>query len=291
MMLRGGGSFDWNRDWDLPKGIRGTTTASTLVDLYRVWDNPDIPDAYETQIVPAAAVELRWPFVKSTGGARHVIEPIGQVVWSQAIHDQQNIPNEDSRLPEFDETNLFSLNRFPGLDRAETGLRANLGISYTRYDPAGWSLGLTLGRVVRDTEIDDFAEGTGLAGRWSDYIGSVSLELPWGLGLVNRALFDPDLVFRRNEFALAYDGDLGALRAAYTYLAEDDSNPILGPAARDERARPRRQGPRPPQLGAARPLALRPGGERQPAGRGGDNLRQRVRGVRPFGLAPLYHIV
>ena len=229
MMIRGGGSLDWNRDWDLPQGIRGTTTASTLVDLYRVWDNPDIPDSYETQIVPAAAVELRWPFVKSTGGARHVIEPIGQVVWSQAIHEQQNIPNEDSRLPEFDETNLFSLNRFPGLDRSETGLRANLGISYTRYDPAGWSLGLTLGRVVRDTAVDDFAEGTGLAGRWSDYIGSVSLELPWGLGLVNRALFDPDLVFRRNEFALAYDGDLGAVRAAYTYLAEDDSNPILGP--------------------------------------------------------------
>jgi LPS-assembly protein len=158
-----------------------------------------------------------------------VIEPIGQVVWSTAVHEQQNIPNEDSRLPEFDETNLFSLNRFPGLDRSETGLRANLGISYTRYDPAGWSMGLTLGRVVRDTAIDEFAEGTGLAGRWSDWIGAVSLELPWGLGLVNRALFDPDLDFRRNEFALVYDGDFGAMRAAYTYLAEDDSNPILGP--------------------------------------------------------------
>ena len=229
MMLRGGGALDWNREWDLPKGIRGTTTASTLVDIYRVWDNPDVPDAYETQIVPAAAVELRWPFVRAAGGASHVIEPIGQVVWSKAIHDQQNIPNEDSRLPEFDETNLFSLNRFPGLDRWETGLRANLGISYTRYDPAGWSMGLTLGRVVRDTAIDEFAEGTGLAGRWSDWIASASLELPWGLGLVNRALFDPSFDFRRNEFALAYDGELGALRAAYTYLAEDDSNPILGP--------------------------------------------------------------
>ena len=159
MMIRGGGSVDWNREWDLPRGIRGTTTASTLVDLYRVWDNPAIPDAVETQVVPAAAVELRWPFVRSTGGASHVIEPIGQVVWSKALTDQNDIPNEDSRLPEFDETNLFSLNRFPGLDRTETGLRANLGISYTRYDPAGWSLGLTLGRVVRDTEIDEFAEG------------------------------------------------------------------------------------------------------------------------------------
>ncbi len=291
MMLRGGGSFDWNREWDLPKGLRGTTTASTLIDLYRIWDNPDVPDRYEAQVVPTAAIELRWPLVRVTGHATHVIEPIGQVAWSNAFTEQDNIPNEDSRLPEFDETNLFSLNRFPGLDRSETGLRANLGISYTRYDPTGWSLGLTLGRVVRDTAVDEFAEGTGLAGRWSDYIGAVSLDLPWGLGLVNRSLFDPDFNFRRNEFALAYDGDFGALRAAYTYLAADDFEPDPRPAAGDQRVRHRCQGPRPSQLGADGPVALRRGRQRQPPRRGGDHLRQRVRRVRPFGLAPLYHIV
>jgi LPS-assembly protein len=90
-------------------------------------------------------------------------------------------------------------------------------------------MGLTLGRVLRSSDEADFAEGTGLAGRWSDYVGAVSLDFGWGLGLVNRALFDPDLVFRRNEFAMVYNGDRGALRAAYTYLAADDSNPILGP--------------------------------------------------------------
>jgi LPS-assembly protein len=42
-------------------------------------------------------------------------------------------------------------------------------------------------------------------------------------------LFNDELQFRRNELALAYDGSWGALRAAYVYLAEDDSNPILGP--------------------------------------------------------------
>ncbi len=82
MMLRGGGSVDWNREWDLPRGIRGATTASTLVDIYRVWDNPDVPDAWETQVVPAAAVELRWPFVKATGGRapRHRADRPGRLV-------------------------------------------------------------------------------------------------------------------------------------------------------------------------------------------------------------------
>ncbi len=190
---------------------------------------PTSPTASRSRPRPTAAFELRWPLVRHAERADHVIEPIVQVVYSSALRDQHDIPNEDSRLPEFDETNLFSLNRFPGLDRLETGLRANLGISYTRYDPAGWSLGMTLGQVLRSESQEDFAEGTGLAGRSSDYVGAVSLDFGWGLQLINRALFDPGLNFRRNEFALAYDGDRGSLRAAYVYLAADASNPILGP--------------------------------------------------------------
>jgi LPS-assembly protein len=159
-----------------------------------------------------------------------VIEPIAQVVWSDAFgNDIDDIPNEDSQLPEFDETNLFALNRFPGVDRLETGLRANLGVSYTRYDPAGWSAGALIGRVVRAEPDENFWQGTGLAGRWSDYVAALSLELDWGLGLVNRTLFDPDLGVNRNELSMVYDGVRGDLAAAYVYLDDDDSNPFIGP--------------------------------------------------------------
>ena len=104
-----------------------------------------------------------------------------------------------------------------------------MGISYTRQDPAGWSAGFTLGRILRADPVDEFASGTGLDGRWSDYVAAVSVDFAWGLTAINRALFDTGLGFRRNEFALAYDGAFGALRAAYVYLAENDSDPVLGP--------------------------------------------------------------
>ena len=120
-MFRAGGAFDWTRDWTLPHGVLANATASALVDLYQVWENPDIPDGLQVQAEPAASVELRWPLVRHTEAADHVIEPIVQLVYSSAMTDQQDIPNEDSRLPEFDETNLFSINRFPGFDRLETG--------------------------------------------------------------------------------------------------------------------------------------------------------------------------
>ncbi len=289
-MFRGGGAVDWTRDWTLAHGVLAAATASALVDVYQVWENPDIPDGLEVQAEPAASVELRWPLVKHTERADHVIEPIVQLVYSSVATDQQNIPNEDSRLPEFDETNLFSMNRFPGLDRLETGTRANIGISYTRYAPGGWSMGLTLGQVLRSETDENFAEGTGLSGRSSDYIGAISLDLGWGLQFVNRALFAPDLNFRRNEFALAYDGDRGSLRAAYVYLSADEFERDPRPAARDQRDRARRARPGASQLGGARALALRRRDQQQPAGGRGHHLWQRVRRVRPFGLASLYLI-
>lgn len=226
-MVRIGGSGDWHNDWQLPQGVLASAEAGLDFDLYRVWDNPTLPDAVDTRTMPLVAVEVRWPLVRHTSSADHVIEPIAQVIYSEELGDT-DVPNEDSQLPEFDETNLFSLNRFPGQDRLETGLRANLGVSYTREDPSGWSLGATLGQVVRAEPDEDFAEGTGLAGRWSDYVGSVSFDYG-DLTLVNRALFDNEFDFRRNEFAMAYDGARTGVRAAYVYLEADDTNPILGP--------------------------------------------------------------
>jgi LPS-assembly protein len=92
------------------------------------------------------------------------VEPIVQAFYSEAIGT--DVPNEDSQQPEFDETKLLSLNRFPWLDLDETGLRAKLGVHYNRYDPAGWSMGVTLGRVLHAQEATEFPEGTGLAGGW-----------------------------------------------------------------------------------------------------------------------------
>lgn len=226
-MLRMGGGVDWSGDWILPRGVLAGATAGADFDFYEVRNDPDTPDTSMLRVTPVAAIELRWPLLRQTAHAAHVIEPIAQVVYSSDIADDDN-PNEDSLLPEFDHTNLFSLNRFPGRDRQETGLRANLGVSYTRYDPSGWSVGFVLGRVVRAESIGDFSEGSGLAGRWSDYVAAISLTTSWGLTLSNRSLFDDDVIFRRNELGLRYTDERRDFAATYTYYAADDSNPLLG---------------------------------------------------------------
>lgn len=228
-VFRAGGGLDWTRDGNLGRGVLAEAVGAVDFDAYRAWEARDTGFRQDyARTVPTASVGLSWPWMRQTSSAQHVIEPIVQVVYSHAFGDS-DVPNEDSQLVEFDDTNLFSLNRFPGTDRLETGFRANMGVNYTRRDPDGWSLGLTAGRVVRATKSEaQFYEGTGLAGKWSDYVTAVSLDFDWGLSLVDRTLFGDDLDLLRNEFALAYDGPRGGLRAAYIYLDEDGSNPFVG---------------------------------------------------------------
>lgn len=224
--FRIGGGVDWQRGWTLPSGVLASAGAGAGVDIYQLRDDPDQANGALMRADPNISVELRWPLARGDAFATHVIEPIAQVIYSDTFGDE-DVPNNDSTLIEFDETNLFSLNRFPGQDRVETGLRTNVGVSYTRYDPAGWSAGVTVGRVFRLETDERLYESSGLAGRSSDTVAALALNFGSVFSVVNRALFDTDLTFNRNEFVMNYEADRGALRAAYVYLAAGE-NPYYG---------------------------------------------------------------
>jgi len=69
-------------------------------------------------IVPVVSGEIRYPLQRTVGSITHVIEPIAQLVWSpnEAIGTvNTDVATSDSTTAEFEETNLFSINRFPGL--------------------------------------------------------------------------------------------------------------------------------------------------------------------------------
>jgi len=79
---------------------------------------------------PIAALDMRYPMAAYGNGVTHLIEPIGQIVYRGASSIAPGITNEDSQSLVFDDTNIFSYNRFSGIDRQETGLRLNLGGRY-----------------------------------------------------------------------------------------------------------------------------------------------------------------
>jgi LPS-assembly protein len=92
---------------------------------------PQAPDeATLWSATPIAAMDVRFPMAASDGSTVHLVEPIGQLVYRGSDTSLVGITNDDAQSFVFDDTNLFSFNRFSGSDRQETGLRANIGGRY-----------------------------------------------------------------------------------------------------------------------------------------------------------------
>jgi len=79
---------------------------------------------------PIAAMDVRFPMAGSDGSTVHLVEPIVQLAYRGSDTSLVGITNDDAQSFVFDDTNLFSYNRFSGSDRQETGLRANVGGRY-----------------------------------------------------------------------------------------------------------------------------------------------------------------
>lgn len=215
-MARLSGTADWRRNWLLgSSGILAAAEAELAFDATAVRQDATY-QGDSLRALPSLGVELRWPWVATSGRAAQVIEPVLQVVWSR--DDLKTIPNEDSWLTEFDEGNLFAFSRYPGGDARERGLRANLGLSWTRHDASGWSLGVTAGRVLRARDLGQFSAGSGLSGKSSDWLVATHLTTAGGLTLSNRALFDDGLGFARDELRLAYLGKKAQIAAGYLWM-------------------------------------------------------------------------
>ncbi|ABL69011.1 LPS-assembly protein LptD [Paracoccus denitrificans] len=229
-MARGSVMLGWQRSEILPGGLVGAAQAQVNADFYRITQDSEYDD-WVMRADPTLAVELRWPLARHSGSVTHIIEPVAQLVWSPEREAEDDVPNEDSRLIEFDEGNLFSLNRFPGWDARESGLRANLGVGWTRIDPAGWSIGLTAGRVFR-TEPDpafafagpDGPDFTGPQGKKrSDWLLAAHYSGANGLAIANRALFDDSFSISRNELRLGWFQPGLQVSAGYLWLDSDES--------------------------------------------------------------------
>ncbi len=219
-MARGSVLLDWRRSEILAGGVMGTFQTQVNADIYRINQDSKYDD-WVARADPALAVELRWPLARHSGGVTHIIEPVAQLIWSPERDYDDEVPNEDSYLLEFDEGNLFSLNRFSGWDARESGLRANLGLGWTRIDPAGWSIGLTAGRVLHSRDDPAFRGSGPAGGKSSDWLLAAHYSGSNGLAIANRALFDDSFSISRNELRLGWYQPWLQVSAGYLWLDSD----------------------------------------------------------------------
>jgi LPS-assembly protein len=187
-------------------------TATTL-DLTPTAEN-------DTRGLGSVGATISWPFIKPIGAnGSLIIEPIAQFIAANRVKLDKNIPDEDSVSFEFDETNLFALNRFSGYDLAEGGDRANLGVRASLDLPGGTSASALIGRAFRTETDDAFTPQSGLAGTSSDWVTAVSVTPISGLTLFNRARLDgSNWTVRREEAgANLYFGQNFSANLRYVY--------------------------------------------------------------------------
>ncbi len=196
--------------WDLhritPMGQVVTLTALVRGDAYHSSNNylttetvyQGLP-GWQTRGSATAAVDVTWPFVGAAFGGTQVVTPHVQFVGTPPTPNL-SIPNEDSRAVELEDDNLFALNRFPGYDRIEDGARVTYGLDYQLERP-GLRTTANIGESYRLTNNNTLLPaGTGLSGRWSDYVGRFEVRYRDFLTFTERFRIDHDsFTVHRNE--------------------------------------------------------------------------------------------
>ena len=196
--------------WDLRRvtGMGQVVTLTGLLrgDVYHSDDNLLTETAiyrgnpgWQTRAIALAAVDMQWPLVGELFGGEQVFTPRIQLVAAPPVRNV-SIPNEDSRALDLEDTNLFSLNRFPGYDRFEDGARITYGFDWQLRRP-NWEIMSSFGQSYKlDADANILPDGTGLSERVSDFVGRTQIRYRDFVKFTHRFRLDKDsLAVRRNE--------------------------------------------------------------------------------------------
>jgi LPS-assembly protein len=244
---RASAEADWNRTFTLDWGLRVEPFFQARGDAFSVSDST----LYSFGVTPAtislksnatiltygsayaigtagedsvfrglaqAGANISMPFIRDFGGTSVILEPIAQIVVAPLLGLNPYIPNEDSVSFEYDETNLFALNRFPGADLVESGQRINLGARATADWGGGHEISFIVGRTFRAQPDPVFDTASGLAGTSSDWVTAVNFSpVDWFSAFSRERLDANTFTIRRSDTGVNFSLGRDSLNLRYSY--------------------------------------------------------------------------
>jgi LPS-assembly protein len=218
--------------WDLQRitGLGQVVTLTGLVrgDVYHSDENDLTTTAiyrglpgWQTRGIATAAIDVQWPLAGSVFGGTQVLTPRIQLVATPSVRNLA-VPNEDSRAVDLEDSNLFALNRFPGYDRVEDGVRITYGLDW-QFEAPRWKIKTTIGQSYRLTnQTVLLPDGTGLSGKTSDIVGRTEVYYRGFLKVTHRFRLDKDsFAVRRNEFDATIGDNKTYAEIGYVRLNRD----------------------------------------------------------------------
>lgn len=227
---------DWNSVFTLDNGIRIEPLLVARGDFFSVSDStllrfsgttsggvntaPTVSPG-ESSIargLVTAGATVSWPFVRNFGSSSLILEPTAQLLLAPSLKVNPYIPNEDSVSFEYDETNLFSVNRFAGSDLIESGQRLNLGARATMDWGSGLSASAIVGRTFRAEPDVNFTEVSGLRSTASDWVTAFTVRPANWVSFFSRARLDADdFTVKRDDTGVNFSIPRGYISINYDY--------------------------------------------------------------------------
>jgi len=184
------------------------------------------------RVMPAVGLEYRYPFINAQSWGSQTIEPIAQVIVRPNETAIGKLPNEDAQSLIFDDSNLFSVNKYSGWDRVEGGSRANVGIQYTAQANRGGFFNVLVGQSYQLFGQNSFALGgttntgldSGLDTARSDYVARLAFQPMSALTFTSRFRFgESNLSLQRAELEATTSFDRWSAQVMYgNYAAQPE---------------------------------------------------------------------
>lgn len=212
-------------NWQLP-------FAGPIGDIYTVslalWgDGYDVSDLQLTngsdfngtqgRVVPMGSLSWSLPLISTGETLTQIIEPRVELVGAPNYGNPQRIPNEDSQDFELEDTNVFGLRRYPGLDRVEEGSRVNYGVKWQGLGGNWSNASVFVGQVYRFRDDNTFPDRSGIEGNVSDFVSAVQYSPGPYVDLIYRNRFgSTDFDMHRQEITSSVG--VPAIRVDTTYV-------------------------------------------------------------------------
>ena len=191
------------------------------------------PEHRFVRVAPAAELGWRFPLMRRFAEGLMVVEPVVQALAAPEGLNRDPIPNTDSVDVELSHASLFEPNRFPGLDRIEGGVRLNMGVRGTYQGQGGVVARGTIGRVLRLTDERDFDQRSGLADRFSDLVGDVTVRIK-GIGAAYWNFRRSPAVTGVRHDQVGAEVRLGPVETGFTYVRLHDDPTSLSTASSEQ---------------------------------------------------------